>query len=74
MPGLRPSAAISSVLAILMFLGSPAWIGLLVLATLALVTSMIAATIMRADAGRRVAGLDAGDVVRAEDRDRRSTC
>jgi membrane glycosyltransferase len=35
-----------------MFIGSPAWIGLLVLATIALVTCDSAASLVRADAGR----------------------
>ncbi|WP_426527796.1 glucans biosynthesis glucosyltransferase MdoH [Bradyrhizobium sp. McL0615] len=51
LPNLRPVSRYQLVLAILMFIGSPAWIGLLVLATIALVTCDDPATIMRADAG-----------------------
>ncbi|WKA30524.1 glucans biosynthesis glucosyltransferase MdoH [Bradyrhizobium roseum] len=51
LPTLRPVSRYQLVLAILMFIGSPAWIGLLVLATIALATSDDPATIMRADAG-----------------------
>jgi membrane glycosyltransferase len=51
LPKLRPVSRYQLVLAILMFIGSPAWIGLLVLATVALVTCDDPATIMRADAG-----------------------
>ena len=64
-----PSAATSSLFALLMFLGSPAWIGLLVLGTLP----------SRPQARRRSSSVPmpgwrcsahAGDVVCAEDRDR----
>jgi membrane glycosyltransferase len=51
LPKLRPVSRYQLVLAILMFIGSPAWIGLLVLATIALATCDDPATIMRADAG-----------------------
>ena len=51
LPKLRPVSRYQLVLAILMFIGSPAWIGLLALATFALVTCDDPATIMRADAG-----------------------
>ena len=51
LPNLRPVSRYQLVLAILMFIGSPAWIGLLVLATIALVACDDPATIMRADAG-----------------------
>ena len=51
LPNLRPVSRYQLVLAILMFIGSPAWIGLLVLATIALVGCDDPATIMRADAG-----------------------
>jgi membrane glycosyltransferase len=51
LPNLRPVSRYQLVLAILMFIGSPAWIGLLALATIALVTCDDPATIMRADAG-----------------------
>jgi membrane glycosyltransferase len=52
LPNLRPVSRYQLALAILMFIGSPAWIGLLVLATIALVGCDDPATIMRADAGR----------------------
>ena len=51
LPNLKPVSRYQLVLAILMFIGSPAWIGLLVLATIALVGCDDPATIMRADAG-----------------------
>ena len=51
LPKLRPVSRYQLVLAILMFIGSPAWIGLLVLATIALVGCDDPATIMRGDAG-----------------------
>jgi membrane glycosyltransferase len=51
LPRLRPVSRYQLVLAILMFIGSPAWIGLLVLATIALATSDDPATIMRGDVG-----------------------
>jgi membrane glycosyltransferase len=52
LPNLRPVSRYQLVLAMLMFIGSPAWIGLLALATIALVWRDDPATIMRADAGR----------------------
>jgi membrane glycosyltransferase len=51
LPNLRPVSRYQLILAILMFIGSPAWIGLLALATIALVRCDDPATIMRADAG-----------------------
>jgi membrane glycosyltransferase len=51
LPNLKPVSRYQLVLAILMFIGSPAWIGLLVLATIALVRCDDPASIMRADAG-----------------------
>ena len=50
LPNLRPVSRYQLVLAILMFIGSPAWIGLLALATIALVRCDDPSTIMRADA------------------------
>jgi membrane glycosyltransferase len=50
-PGLKPVSRYQLLLAILMFIGSPAWIGLLVLGTLAAVWSDTPASFMRADAG-----------------------
>jgi membrane glycosyltransferase len=51
LPGLKPVSRYQLALAILMFIGSPAWIGLLVLGTLAAVFSDTPASFIRADAG-----------------------
>jgi membrane glycosyltransferase len=51
LPGLKPVSRYQLALAILMFISSPAWIGLLVLGTLALAFSDTPASFMRADAG-----------------------
>ncbi len=51
LPGLKPVSRYQLVLAILMFIGSPAWIGLLVLGTLAVACSDAPASFIRADAG-----------------------
>ena len=51
LPGLKPVSRYQLVLAILMFIGSPAWIGLLVLGTLAVAFSDTPASFIRADAG-----------------------
>jgi membrane glycosyltransferase len=51
LPGLKPVSRYQLALAILMFIGSPAWIGLLVLGTLALAFSDTLASFIRADAG-----------------------
>jgi membrane glycosyltransferase len=51
LPGLQPVSRYQLVLAILMFIGSPAWIGLLVLGTLAVAFSDTPASFIRADAG-----------------------
>jgi membrane glycosyltransferase len=51
LPKFRPVSRYQLVLAILMFIGSPAWIGLLVLATVALALTDDPATIMRFDLG-----------------------
>jgi membrane glycosyltransferase len=51
LPGLRPVSRYQLVFAILMFLGSPAWIALLVLGTLAVAAAPVPAAFMRADAG-----------------------
>jgi len=48
---LKPVSRYQLMLAIMMFIGSPAWIGLLVLATIALVSCDDPASIMRADVG-----------------------
>jgi membrane glycosyltransferase len=52
LPGLKPVSRYQLMLAILMFVGSPAWIGLLVLGTLAAALSDTPADFIRADAGR----------------------
>ena len=51
MPGLKPVSRYQLGLAILMFIGSPAWIGMLVLGTLALALVETPADFMRIDAG-----------------------
>jgi membrane glycosyltransferase len=51
LPGLRPVSRYQLALAIVMFIGSPAWIGLLVLGTLAVAFSDKPASFIRADAG-----------------------
>ena len=51
LPGLKPVSRYQLVLAILMFIGSPAWIGLLVLGTLAVAFADTPANFIRADAG-----------------------
>jgi membrane glycosyltransferase len=51
LPGLRPVSRYQLVFAILMFVGSPAWIALLVLGTLAAAAAPTPADFIRADAG-----------------------
>ena len=51
LPGLKPVSRYQLVLAILMFIGSPAWIGLLVLGTLAAACADAPANFIRPDAG-----------------------
>jgi membrane glycosyltransferase len=51
LPGLKPVSRYQLVLAILMFIGSPAWIGLLVLGTLGVAFSDAPQDFIRADAG-----------------------
>jgi membrane glycosyltransferase len=51
LPGLKPVSRYQLVLAILMFIGSPAWIGLLVLGALAVAFSDVPQNFIRADAG-----------------------
>jgi membrane glycosyltransferase len=51
LPGLRPVSRFQLVFAILMFLGSPAWIALLVIGTLAAAAAPTPAAFIRADAG-----------------------
>jgi membrane glycosyltransferase len=51
LPGLKPVSRYQLALAILMFIGSPAWIGMLVLGTLAVAFADTPASFIRADAG-----------------------
>lgn len=51
LPGLKPVSRYQLVLAILMFIGSPAWIGLMVFGTLAVSFTDKPGSFMRADAG-----------------------
>jgi membrane glycosyltransferase len=51
MPGLKPVSRCQLAIAILMFLGSPAWIGMLVLSTLSLAATDTPAGFIRPDAG-----------------------
>jgi membrane glycosyltransferase len=51
MPGLRPLSRYQLVFALLMFLGSPAWIGLLLIGTLGVALAPTPADFMRWDAG-----------------------
>jgi membrane glycosyltransferase len=51
LPGLRPVSRYQLALAILMFIGSPAWTGLLVLGTLAVAFSETPGSFIRPDAG-----------------------
>ena len=51
LPGILPVSRYQLAFAILMFLGSPAWIGLLVVGTLAVALSSTPADFIRADAG-----------------------
>jgi len=51
LPGLKPVSRYQLALAILMFISSPAWIGLLVLGTLSVAFSDRTGSFMRADAG-----------------------
>jgi len=56
LPGLQSVSRYQLVLAILMFIGSPAWIGLLVLGTLAVASADKPASFIRADAGMALFG------------------
>lgn len=51
-PGLKPVSRFQLAFAMLMFLGSPAWIGLLITGTLALAATPVPADFIRPDAGR----------------------
>ena len=70
LPNLTPVSRYQLVLAILMFIGSPAWIGLLGLTTAALALCDDPANIMRSDFGKRTDRVGSADVVLAEDRGR----
>ena len=56
--GLRPVSRYQLLFAILMFLGSPAWVGLLVIATIAVALAGAPAAFVRADAGIAVFALE----------------
>ena len=64
------SAAISSLFAILMFLGSPAWIGMLLIGSTAVALAPTPARFHPRRCRARALRRGAGDVVRAQDRDR----
>jgi membrane glycosyltransferase len=51
LPGLKATSRYQLALAILMFIGSPAWIGMLILGTLSLAFAEAPADVIRADAG-----------------------
>ncbi len=71
MPGLKPVSRYQLAFAILMFLGSPAWIGMLLIGTRGRRAGADAgATSSAPMPGSRCFVARAGDVVRAEDRDR----
>ena len=70
LPGLKPVSRYQLVFALLMFLGSPAWIGLLVIGTLALASAGSAGGVHPCRCRTGAVPDRAGDVVRAEDRDR----
>ena len=70
LPNLRPVSRYQLVLAILMFIGSPAWIGLLVLATAALVLCDDPADHHALRCRKRIADVGARNVVLAENRRR----
>ena len=74
MPGLKPVSRYQLGFAILMFLGSPAWMGLLVLGTAAVALAGSPAAFIRPDAGMALFRDRADHVVRAQyrDRDRRA--
>ena len=69
LPGLKPVSRIQLLFAMLMFTGSPAWIGLWLLGTAMLATPR-ARRLHRRRLWRAAAGAGADDVVRAQDRDR----
>ena len=57
-PGLRPVSRYQLLFAMLMFLGSPAWVGLLVIGTIAVALAGEPAAFVRADAGIAVFALE----------------
>ena len=69
LPDLQPVSRYQLMFALLMFLGSPAWIGLLVLGTLAVALAGSGAAFIHAGTGMALFAHRAGDVVRAQDRD-----
>ena len=66
LPGLKFVSRCQLLFAILMFLGSPGWIGLLIIGTLALAFTDTPADFIRADAGIAVFAVASHHVVRAE--------
>ncbi len=70
MPGLKWVSRYQLALAILMFIGSPAWIGMLVVATLSLVSRRSPGSVHSCRCGRGAFYLRPGDVVLAEARQR----
>ena len=74
MPGLQPVSRYQLAFAILMFIGSPAWIGMLLIGSAAVALAPTPADFMRWDAGIAAPRPGAGDVVCAQyrDRDRRA--
>ncbi len=70
MPGLRPVSRYQLIFAILMFIGSPAWIGMLLIGSVAVAMAPTPADFMRFDAGIALFAAGAGDVVCAQHRDR----
>ena len=67
LPGLRPVSRYQLALAIVMFIGSPAWIGMLVLGTLSLAAARRAREFHPNGRGHSAVHLRVGDVVLAED-------
>ncbi len=69
-PGIPPVSRYQLAFAVLMFIGSPAWMGLLVVGTLAVALAQSPAAFIRAGCRHGAARGRAGHVVCAEDRDR----
>ena len=70
LPGLKPVSRYQLMFAILMFLGSPAWIGMLLIGTAAVAAAPTWSDFIRGGCRARDLRRGAGDVVRAEDRHR----